>query len=610
MAPRSQDVALEQPRSVLQRVGDAYRAYVKKPLPPLGEISNADPYSFYGGRGGIYNPSELISVKGYYVIDQMRKDDQVKAALAFKKQSVLAAGWHIVPPEGKPKDWAPKVEVEKALYNCEGGFSRSLKEVMSALDYGFSVSEKVWEVVEGKARLKKLATRKPYDLTMISDPHGNLTSVEQQGKALPLDKLVIYSYDSEFSNHYGRSDLEAAYRAWWTKNNAYKWMAMMLERLGIPPIFALYNSSVYTSDQQTKLHDILKSMQAATVGAIPRPDAKDLEMWAPELAGQVSTVFLPAMEFFNKDISRALLMPGLIGMTQDDKQGSLARSQVHFDVFMLVLEDIRGQLSELVNERVIDDILAFNVTEQLEEDDKPSFEFMPLTDNVRLEILAQWNALVAGGVAQPQDSDEVHIRSMLKFPPPDERDVEERATRGAELAQALAPEPVAAPRGELVPEEKQSDEMKQFAEEHNGVWVYDAAGQAVCVEYAGWDEAKHPRRGKGDPRGGEFMPTEADSDSLLAKADQLLSAPAPKNLRESLRRERALFDLMATIGDHVDVLMANRGIEANHPSLRPLWRMHERLNRVRSKLASDAFFRGIGKSLRSAPAGSWPTSIE
>jgi len=476
VAAHVQGVTGEPPRGLFERVADAYRAYRVKPRLPMGEVSTADPYSLYGGRGSQYNPSELISVKGYRVIDQMRKDDQVKAALAFKKQSVIAAGWHIVAPEGKPEDWEVKVEVERALYHCDGGFTRALKEVMSALDFGFSCSEKVWEMVDARARLKKLATRKPYNLLLVPDLHGDLVEVTQNGKALPLEKLVIYSYDFEFSNHYGKSDLEAAYRAWWTKNNAYKWMAMMLERLGIPPIFALYNANAYTPDQQQKLRDILTSLQAATVGAIPRPTKDDLEMWAPELAGQVGRVFLPAMEFFNQDISRALLMPGLIGMTQDQAQGSLARSQVHFDVFMLVLEDIRSQLSELVNEQIIDDILAFNFGE-MEEDDKPRFEFMPLTDGVRLDILSQWSTMVGGKVVTPQDSDETHIRGMLKFPEADEKDVEERATRGAELGQSLMPEPA-----EAVPEDEQTEEMRQFAQEHGGVWIYDAYGERVCVE--------------------------------------------------------------------------------------------------------------------------------
>lgn len=147
------------------------RAYAT-PRAPLGEVSVADPNTFYG-QPIPYNPNELISTRGYETLDRMRKDDQVKAALAFKKNSVMASGWRIVAPEGQEDDWEPKVEVERQLWRIEGGFQRAAREMMSALDYGFSLSEKVWHEDEGKIRLHKLATRKPHDIYLNTDDGGN-----------------------------------------------------------------------------------------------------------------------------------------------------------------------------------------------------------------------------------------------------------------------------------------------------------------------------------------------------------------------------------------------------------------------------------------------------
>lgn len=476
------------PPTFVQRVAAAWRSY-RKMTPQMGEVGTADPYWLYGGSPPRYNPSELISYRGYGVIDQMRKDDQVKAALAFKKQSVLAAGWQIKMPEGAPEDSPIKKEIERSLYNVDGSFNRAMKEILSALDYGFSVTEKVWEQKDNMVRLKKLASRKPHDITFEADPHGNMTACVQNAKKLPLDKLIIYTYDYEFSNHYGRSDLEAVYRAWWTKSNAYKWMAMLLERLGIPPVFALYNHNAYNPTQRETLQDVLKSLQAASVGAIPRGKPEDLEMWAPELAGQVSTVFLPAMEYLNKDISRALLMPGLIGLTDDQGQGSLARSQVHFDVFMLVLQAIREELQEIVNEQIIDDILMFNFGE-MEDDIKPIFEFLPLTDDARLDILDRWTSLIGSEVVKAQDADEEHVRSMLKFPPMDEsdqdareqREMDKKAEQWRQRADAFGGafgNPM--DQSQQVPPADQTDEMKKFAQENDGVWIYDEDGERICV---------------------------------------------------------------------------------------------------------------------------------
>jgi len=213
---------------------------------------------------------------------------------------------------------------------------------------------------------------------------------------------------------------------------------MLLERMGIPPVFAMYKPEDYQDAQISAMNQLLRNMQAATVGSMPRPNADSLEMWAPELAGQVSTVFLPAFEMFNKDISRALLMPGLIGMTDDSKQGSLARSQVHFDVFMLILDFLRRDVQEIVmREHVIEPLLAYNFP-ALAPNERPTWRFRPLTADDRDAILATWGTMVGSKVVTPQDQDEAHVRELLKFPELDQADADARAQRGVDQSVAKA----------------------------------------------------------------------------------------------------------------------------------------------------------------------------
>ncbi|MFH1842344.1 MAG: hypothetical protein ABIF77_03995, partial [bacterium] len=55
--------------------------------------------------------------------------------------------------------------------------------------------------------------------------------------AMPPDKFVLYTHESEFENHYGRSALEAAYRAWWTKDNQVNF----LERMAGTPTYPYFD---------------------------------------------------------------------------------------------------------------------------------------------------------------------------------------------------------------------------------------------------------------------------------------------------------------------------------------------------------------------------------
>jgi len=200
------------------------------------------------------------------------------------------------------------------------------------------------------------------------------------------------------------------------KFNAQKWLAMLLERFGIPPVFGLYNPSRYVGG--TALDDLkrmLTNLQAATTGIIPRPDKDALEFWAPgELAANATRIFVPSLEYLNTAIARAILMPSLIGMTADTSQGSYARSRIHFDVFLLVVESIRKDL-ELVamNHQVLRPLLDLNYPGL---DEYPVWKFLPLTDDLRMELVKSWGELVSGNVVSHGPDDEAHIRKMLQFP--------------------------------------------------------------------------------------------------------------------------------------------------------------------------------------------------
>jgi hypothetical protein len=417
--------------------------------PVRGEVAFADPRRLFPGTQpwAQYNPSHLVGSKGLYLFDEMRRDDQVKSALAFKKYSCIQTGWQVSSPEGKAKNWNVTQFVDWVLRNMDPlevgspTLDNDLYEILSCLDYGYSVTEKIWEEItegpwKGHVGLKALKTRAPWGLVFSQDEFGNLLpdGIVQQintvlpGGRLPRSKFVIMSYQSQFGNPYGVSDLEAAYTAWWSKHNAQKWLAMLLERLGIPPIFGLYNPTRYvtpTGTGRTAIDDlktIFQNLQAATFGLIPRPDKDALDFWSPDLAGNATRVFLPSLEYFNKGISRAILMPDLLGMTHDSSQGSYARARVHFDVFLLVVTAIRTQLEAIVmNHQVIKPLVDINFPGVT---DYPQWSFLPMTDDQRKDMLSLWVSMVEKGVVTNLPEDEAHIRELIKFPDMDNPNLE------------------------------------------------------------------------------------------------------------------------------------------------------------------------------------------
>ncbi|MDZ4346058.1 MAG: DUF935 family protein [Candidatus Binatia bacterium] len=445
-----------------------------------------DPSRVMAGSGILpYNPSVLVSRKGLAVFDSMKRDEQVKACLAFKKASMLASSWEVVSPGDQEADWEVTRFVRDTFDQFPGGWHKALKKVLLAIDYGYSVTEKVYgDVVwaPGKVVLLKMNSAKPHYFDLVSSATGELLELlqryvpgQQSERHFPPDKFVLYVHDKEFENHYGRSELESAYRPWWVKENAYKWFAVYLERYGMSPLFALYDANVYQAAELTELKKVVKNMQNATMGIIPRGDKKEsLEFWSQEISAQSKEVFLAAFERFDADIGRAILVPSLIGATSEDssagggQRGSYARAQMHFDLFMTVVGEQQGLLcSDAVNSQIIPQLCDLNFPGLKS---YPQMRMLPFDDDKKLDLYKMWTELVAGKVVNQIEDDEVHIRKALGFPENEDPSLPEPApVVGATGDQE--PDPNDPNKPEEVPEGEQTPQMHAFAEEHDAVWL-------------------------------------------------------------------------------------------------------------------------------------------
>lgn len=395
---------------------------------PQGEVAQADPSRLWGDDIETYNPSMLVTRKGYEIFERMRLDDQVKAAMKLRKLSMISTGWDIRSPEGESEDWPVRRFVEWNLREViEGKLEKAIENILTSKEFGFSLTEKIWQPLQGGewdglVALHALKLRKPHDFVFVTDEYGNLKRIEQLqntgNKRLDPRKFVLHVNEKEWGNYYGRSELEAAYRPWWLKDNMYRWFGMGMERFGVPFIYGVYDPNRVPANMKDKLKDILKNLQAGSAAIFPAQDGTDgVQIHTLQMAEAMADAFIAGFDKLDKDIARALLMPSLLGFSSDSEQGSFARAKVHFDVFMLVTQMDREDIAtNVMNEQVIKPLVDVNFGPQ---EVYPYFQFGPLTDGVRTDILEQWNQLLKTGAVQKRVNDELHIRSMLEFPEPD-----------------------------------------------------------------------------------------------------------------------------------------------------------------------------------------------
>lgn len=370
-----------------------------------------------------YNPSDLLAKRGQATFEAMLLDDQIVAAVSFKRDAVLSTGWKIESPQDFGDDWPPTEFVRRRLAAVEDGIEQAFRGMLSALPYGHSITEKTYEIIEtgedaGLIGIKSLKAKATHYLRYELDEFGNIVGIRNDQDTLAFidpAKCILWAHgDNSFGNPYGKSELEACYRAYVLCNNSYRWLGLYLEKLGVPPWIVLYNPESLPDDQQRlDMQTLFRDIQSAASGAIPRANKDDIEIWTPQNAGGVNTVFIPALEHLKKDIARALLMPGQMGITPDQESGSYARARVALDMFLLSLTSVQQRMQHKIQTQLINQLVALNFDTG---GVFPRFNFLPITAEDQAKICATWAALVDRDIVTSDTDDENHIRSMVGFP--------------------------------------------------------------------------------------------------------------------------------------------------------------------------------------------------
>ena len=215
----------------------------------MSEIGSVSPSPFTKDFRSEYN-RDLMGIEGLKKYDIMRKSDATcRGTLRLVKTPVLAARWFMEPASDSKRD----ENAAEFIWKCFTEYMtiswpQILTEALLMMDFGYYMMEIVWEekTIEGKDRLiwKKLAPRHPMDVKewkfdKNGGPEGVYVYVDEDGKYgyderwIPIDKLLVFTFDREAGDIAGISVLRSAYKHWYYKEQLYKIDAIQKERHGI-----------------------------------------------------------------------------------------------------------------------------------------------------------------------------------------------------------------------------------------------------------------------------------------------------------------------------------------------------------------------------------------
>lgn len=365
-----------------------------------------------------YNPDDLWQKRASYEIyEDMLNDDQVDVCLQLKKGLVMGSGWDIVVSDDSQTEIKECIE-KKLGQETEKPFEQDIEEILSAYEFGVSLTEPVFRVGDdGMLGLKFLKTRHPNTFLIHTDKQGNVTHFEQRGYGsnlkLETKSIIHYINRPKFQNPYGRSDLRPAYNAWFVKRQFIKFYAIFGEKAMSAIPVAKYDINA-PPEAVTEIYNAIKKFQTKTALAIPKQI--DLEWLETNKDGEG---YVKAINLFNMFIGRSLFVPDLVGMQGGETGGgsySLGTEQIK--LFFNHINQRRKAITTIINNRIIKPMVVYNYGFQ---EKYPEFRFRPLDDKEAIEKAKVWLEAVKGKTYKPSDEEINHFRKAVNFP---EGDVE------------------------------------------------------------------------------------------------------------------------------------------------------------------------------------------
>ena len=388
------------------------------PLAKADRLKETAPAYGYTSLIGVLAPVSLAGdlppgAQGFVTYRRMQNDPQVKACLSTKKFAVLSRGWEVHPADDTPECAAVAEFIRWTLADMKGSVLDALYAVMDALALGVSITEINYKLLDcgpyaGMIGLASLKAKNPEVFFFDVDSFLNTYALRiAGGELLPPEKFLIYSYQPAYGNPLGSSDLRAAYRAWFFKEQVLAWWAKFLEKFGMPTVVGTFDPKAgYGVAQQRAFLSTVQ--QVHNESALVHPS--DMEIKLLEAQRALDGGFDEAVSYYDRSIAKSILGETLTA-DSSSKGSTYGLGQVHMDVLSFYLQKLQRDLEETVmTEQLIQRLVALNYAPGT---GCPTFRLGKIDDG-KLQTAANLiSQLVMGQVVQPG---EPWIREYLGIP--------------------------------------------------------------------------------------------------------------------------------------------------------------------------------------------------
>lgn len=374
----------------------------------LGGFTSGNPLTGVNSPWRMYTDEleyvpELMWPWSVRTFDHMRTDSQLAGLLTATMWGITQLRYVVDPNGARPsavKEISEDLNIpvlgddDKPRGRMKRRFSHAnhVRKAVMAIVYGHEHFEQNCDIVDGKARLRKLAPRPPHTIQAINvADDGGLVSIQQWagpnqfqrmgvGPEIPVDRLAVWIFEQEGMSQTGRPLIRDCYKDWLLKDRMQRVEAINHERAGGVP-FAV-GAMGMTDDEVMALSRMMQSWRIGENAGGAVPYGSDIK-----IAKGTGSDIDATIKRYDESMARRFLL-ALINLAQGGQNvGSYALSENFEDFFLVGQRVIAQWYCDVMTEHVIEDLIDWNYGEDEELAPRVTWE-RSTEDSLGVEALA------------------------------------------------------------------------------------------------------------------------------------------------------------------------------------------------------------------------------
>ena len=249
--------------------------------------------------------------------------------------------------------------IKDMLDNMDTELNTVVKQMTSAIAWGFSVHEKMFDVRDGYIVISDMLPVHIKTLMVnpfVYDENGDLIAIHQQTKEegdieIPINKCLLYSYNSLYDEKTGNGLLYDFLPIVEDKENVMDWLMTFAEKNESPTLYG-------KTDDPTSRDELLNAFEDISDGTTGMVIGSDDDVGVLESSHRGET-FFSILQYKDNQIFRRMFIGNLL-LGDNSQTGTYAQSKTQLEFGSLVFDGILEEIANIFQEQIINPVVEFN----------------------------------------------------------------------------------------------------------------------------------------------------------------------------------------------------------------------------------------------------------